>query len=178
MRCNGTVGGGSHWILTGRYDPEAQTGSEDAPGHRCGDYANARGNYGFWSDDDYAMRQYLHMGLSVGDATAFEIEFIEVERSGFAGIRLLNDPAHSFADFYAFLRRSGITVWGAAVDTLENTSRFAEGRPTGPMSVIHLFDSPLTVTRPYEAYFGNLTVPRAVARRAGADGARDGSLAR
>ena len=32
--------------------------------------------------------------------------------------RLLNDPSHSFADFYAFLRRSGITVWGAAVDTL------------------------------------------------------------
>lgn len=80
--------------------------------------------------------------------------------------RLLNDPSHRFADFYGFLRKSGITVWGAAVDTLENTSRFAEGRPTGPMSVIHLFDSPLTVTRPYEAYFGNLTVPRAVARTA------------
>src|SRR5438045_3084707 len=80
--------------------------------------------------------------------------------------RLLNDPRHSFHDFYDELRRRGITVWGAAVDTLENTSRFAEGKPTGPMSVIHLFDSPLTVTRPYEAYFGSLTVPRAVARTA------------
>ena len=76
--------------------------------------------------------------------------------------RLLNDPSHSFADFYERLRRAGITVWGAAVDTLENTSRFAEGKATGPMAVLHLFDSPLTVTRPYEAYFGCLTVPREV----------------
>lgn len=80
--------------------------------------------------------------------------------------RLLNDPKPQFADFYAALRKKGITVWGAAVDTLENTSRFAEGKDTGPMCVLHLFDSPLTVTRPYEAYFGNLTVPRAVAKEA------------
>jgi hypothetical protein len=76
--------------------------------------------------------------------------------------KLLNDPQHRFDDFYESLRRQGITVWGAAVDTLENTTRFAEGKKTGPMSVIHLFDSPLTVSRPYEAYFGCLTVPRAV----------------
>jgi hypothetical protein len=77
--------------------------------------------------------------------------------------RLLNDPTPKFSDFYDALRERGITVWGAAVDTLENTSRFAEGKTTGPMCVLHLFDSPLTVTRPYEAYFGNLTVPRRVA---------------
>jgi hypothetical protein len=77
--------------------------------------------------------------------------------------RLLNDPAPKFQDFYDALKTRGITVWGAAVDTLENTSRFAEGKATGPMCVLHLFDSPLTVTRPYEAYFGNLTVPRRVA---------------
>jgi hypothetical protein len=80
--------------------------------------------------------------------------------------RLVNDPQARFEDFYADLRRRGITVWGAAVDTLENTSRFAEGRETGPMVVIHLFDSPLTVTRPYEAYFGCLTIPRRVAETA------------
>src|SRR5256714_4715933 len=49
--------------------------------------------------------------------------------------RMLNDPKHRFDDFYEGLRKLGITVWGAAVDTLENTSRFAEGKPTGPMSV-------------------------------------------
>ena len=80
--------------------------------------------------------------------------------------RLLNDPAHSWNDFYGELRRRGVTVWGAAVDTLENTTRFAEGKTTGPMTVFHLFDSPLTVTRPYEAYMGCLTVPRKVAAAA------------
>jgi hypothetical protein len=80
--------------------------------------------------------------------------------------KLLNDRAHRFDDFYETLREHGITVWGAAVDTLENTTRFAEGRNTGPMTVIHLFDSPLTVSRPYEAYFGCLTVPRKVAKTA------------
>jgi hypothetical protein len=53
-------------------------------------------------------------------------------------------------------------MWGAAVDTLENTSRFAEGKPTGPMAVFHLFDSPLTVSKPYESYMGCLTIPRKV----------------
>jgi hypothetical protein len=80
--------------------------------------------------------------------------------------KLLNDPAHSFERFHESLSRQGITVWGAAVDTLENTSRFAEGKSTGPMTVIHLFDQPLIVTQPYEAYFGCLTVPGAVARAA------------
>ncbi len=80
--------------------------------------------------------------------------------------RLLNDPAHSFHRFYRELSDQGITVWGAAVDTLENTSRFAEGKPTGPMAVFHLFDSPLTVSRPYESYMGCLTIPRRVAEAA------------
>ncbi len=80
--------------------------------------------------------------------------------------RLLNDPEHRFTTFYDSLSKQGITVWGAAVDTLENTSRFAEGKATGPMTIIHLFDQPLTVTKPYEAYFGCLTVPKAVARMA------------
>ena len=87
----------------------------------------------------------------------------EVARTVDAAVhRLLNQPGQRFEDFYRELQRRGITVWGAAVDTLENTSRFAEGKPTGPMSVIHIFDAPLTVTRPYEAYFGCLTVPRDV----------------
>jgi hypothetical protein len=80
--------------------------------------------------------------------------------------KLLNDPEHSFDDFYAKLAEKGITVWGAAVDTLENTSRFAEGKPTGPMAVFHLFDSPLTMARPYESYMGSLTIPRKVASSA------------
>ncbi len=80
--------------------------------------------------------------------------------------RLLNEKTRTFDDFYGALKERGLTVWGAAVDTLENTSRFAEGKPTGPMVVFHLFDSPLTVSQPYEAYMGCLTVPRKVTQAA------------
>jgi hypothetical protein len=80
--------------------------------------------------------------------------------------RLLNEPDHTFDDFHGWLKSRGITVWGAAVDTLENTSRFAEGRSTGPMAVFHVFDSPLRLSRPYESYMGCLTVPRRVSEAA------------
>ncbi|MGN6109327.1 MAG: right-handed parallel beta-helix repeat-containing protein, partial [Kofleriaceae bacterium] len=47
------------------------------------------------SDDNFALSApYLHMGIAVGGgATDFEIEYVEVTRSGFAGIRLLNPPS-------------------------------------------------------------------------------------
>jgi hypothetical protein len=80
--------------------------------------------------------------------------------------RLLNEPGHTFEQFYGWLQNRGITLWGAAVDTLENTSRFAEGKMTGPMAVFHLFDSPLKMARPYESYMGCLSVPRRVAEAA------------
>jgi len=80
--------------------------------------------------------------------------------------RLLNEPGHTFEQFYEWLQGRGITLWGAAVDTLENTSRFAEGKLTGPMAVFHLFDSPLRLSRPYESYMGCLTVPARVAEAA------------
>jgi hypothetical protein len=82
--------------------------------------------------------------------------------------RLLNEPGHTFDHFHGWLKERGITLWGAAVDTLENTSRFAEGKPTGPLAVFHLFDSPLAVSKPYESYMGCLTVPRKVAEAADA----------
>ena len=80
--------------------------------------------------------------------------------------RLLNEPGHTFERFYRWIEDRGITLWGAAVDTLENTSRFAEGKTTGPMTVLHLFDSPLKMARPYESYMGCLTVPRRVSEAA------------
>jgi hypothetical protein len=76
--------------------------------------------------------------------------------------RLLNEPGHTFEQFHGWLRDRGITLWGAAVDTLECTSRFAEGKSTGPMAVFHLFDAPLKVTKPYESYMGCLTIPKKV----------------
>jgi len=80
--------------------------------------------------------------------------------------RLLNEPRYTWERFWADLREDGITVWGAAVDTLENTSRFAKGAPTGPLTVLHLFDQPLKVAQPYEGYMGNLVLPREVVDQA------------
>lgn len=80
--------------------------------------------------------------------------------------RLLNDQDYRWDDFWNDLRRAGITVWGAAVDTLENTSRFAKGSPTGPLTVLHLFDQPLKVSQPYEGYMGNLVLPKEVVEQA------------
>lgn len=80
--------------------------------------------------------------------------------------RLLNETGYEWPEFWAEINRAGITVWGAAVDTLENTSRFAKGSPNGPMAVFHLFDQPLKVARPFEGYMGNLILPAEVVEAA------------
>jgi hypothetical protein len=80
--------------------------------------------------------------------------------------RLVNDPDYEWPEFWRDIEGAGITVWGAAVDTLENTSRFAKGATTGPMTVVHLFDQPLKVARPYEGYMGTLVLPSEVVRKA------------
>jgi len=76
--------------------------------------------------------------------------------------RLINDASYGWDGFWAETGEAGITVWGAAIDTLENTSRFAKGSDTGAMAVLHLFDQPLKVSQPYEGYMGNLVLPRKV----------------
>jgi hypothetical protein len=85
--------------------------------------------------------------------------------------RLLNEPGHTFEQFHGWLEDRGITLWGAAVDTLENTTRFAQGKPTGPMAVFHLFNSAMLLSKPYESYMGSLTIPKKVA-----DAAADASV--
>jgi hypothetical protein len=76
--------------------------------------------------------------------------------------QLINLEKYRWDDFQRDLTRAGITVWGAAIDTLENTSRFAQGMETGPMTVLHVFDQPLCFSKPYEGYMGNLVLPRQV----------------
>ncbi len=76
--------------------------------------------------------------------------------------KLINNRDFHWDDFQRRIDQAGITVWGAAIDTLENTSRFAKGAPTGPMTVLHLFDQPLSVTKPYEGYMGHLILPRVI----------------
>ncbi len=83
-------------------------------------------------------------------------------------LKLINNQ-YSWSEFQARIDQAGITIWGTAIDTLENTSRFAQGAPTGPLAVLHVFDQPLSVTKPYEGYMGNLILPREVARAAAGD---------
>ncbi len=82
--------------------------------------------------------------------------------------RLLNEHSYKFKDFYAEAKEAGITLWGAAIDTLENTSRFALGEETGPCTVLHLFNQPLNISMPYEGYMGCLVLPSKVADQAAA----------
>ena len=76
--------------------------------------------------------------------------------------KLINDTTYTFDEFRRSIMKKDITVWGAAIDTLENTSRFAKGEPTGPMTVLHLFDQPLAISDQYEGYIGNLVLPQKV----------------
>ena len=81
-------------------------------------------------------------------------------------VRLLNEPGYGWEGFYGDLKHSRLTAWGTAIDTLENTSRFAAGSDTGPMTVLHIFDQPLHIVRPYEGYIGTLFLPERVVRAA------------
>ncbi len=83
--------------------------------------------------------------------------------------RLINDPDYTWEDFRKTIAREGITIWGAAIDTLENTSRFAKGKETGPMTILHLFDQPLAISDQYEGYIGNLVIPKKVVDQAAED---------
>jgi len=84
-------------------------------------------------------------------------------------VRLLNDPSYDWNKFYREIKEAGITIWGTAIDTLENTSRFAKGDSTGPMTVLHVFDQPLRMAKPYEGYMGNLLLPYDVVAKAAED---------
>ena len=81
-------------------------------------------------------------------------------------IRLLNDEEYEWDQFYRDIKGYGITVWGTAIDTLENTSRFAKGRDTGPLTVLHIFNQPLNISKPYEGYIGNLFLPKEIIEKA------------
>ncbi len=79
---------------------------------------------------------------------------------------LINRSEYGWEEFWGEIKAKGVTVWGAALDTLENTSRFAKGDDSGPMSLLHVFDQPLEVAAPYEGYVGTLTLPRQVVEEA------------
>ena len=84
-------------------------------------------------------------------------------------VRPLLDPDRNgsgWPGLWQALQKERITVWGAAIDQLENTTRFTRGEDTGALVVCHVFDQPLTLACPYESYSGMLSVPRDVYERA------------
>jgi len=84
-------------------------------------------------------------------------------------LKLINDDQYRWEDFRRALALKDITVWGAAIDTLECTNRFAKGETTGPMTILHLFNQPLAISDQYEGYIGNLVLPKAVVETAALD---------
>ncbi len=84
-------------------------------------------------------------------------------------LKLINNKTYTWEDFRRTIALKDITVWGAAIDTLENTSRFAKGEKTGPLTVFHLFDQPLAISDQYEGYIGTLVLPKAVVEKAEED---------
>lgn len=81
-----SIGGGSNWIMTGRYSEKHKTGHPDYIGHADGNYANSTGKYGI------EVSHTVSSGVAVGGgATNFELEFIEVGYVGFAGLLIKTD---------------------------------------------------------------------------------------
>lgn len=85
-----SLSGGSGWVLTGRYDPVAQTGDAGNPGHRGQRYADTRDTYGILVDDRFLVSG--NSGVAVtGGATAFVLEYLEVRHVEFAGLLVKTD---------------------------------------------------------------------------------------
>jgi hypothetical protein len=84
------IGGGSNWVLTGRFDAADATGHTDFRGHADGSYANTHGRYGIYIDDDFMRDDGSCLGIS-GGATDFELEFIEAADCDFAGFTIKTD---------------------------------------------------------------------------------------
>jgi hypothetical protein len=86
------VSGGANWLLTGQYDPVAQTGNVNFQGHAQHQYASSGGHYGIWIDDASGQPDAASppVGLSVGEgASAFGLRFIEINGTPTSGVRLL-----------------------------------------------------------------------------------------
>lgn len=79
------INGGSNWVLTGRYDEEAETGDAEFPGHAEGDFAQSQGSYGIFIDDAFSKEGLSGLAIG-GGATDFELDMLEVTRAEFAGI--------------------------------------------------------------------------------------------
>ncbi|RED51157.1 Ig-like domain-containing protein [Cohnella lupini] len=80
------IGGGSNWKLTGEYNNTLKTGHASYTGHANGNYANSKGNYGI------EVGRSSNSSIMVSNrATNFELSFLEIHHSGFAGLLVKTD---------------------------------------------------------------------------------------
>ncbi len=89
---NGTarleLAGGANWALTARPDPAAGIGDAAFPGHWNADYAHSHRRYGI----EIHQKFVTYSGIKVSaKATDFELEFMEVWETGFAGLLIKTD---------------------------------------------------------------------------------------
>jgi|GEM_PF-633553 len=121
-----TLGGGSNWILTGEYDSQLETGHVDYPGHLNGDYANSEGRYGI----EVGRSNTSGIGIGAG-ATNFELSFIEVGFSGFAGLLIKsdNDPTATM---------DGVKIHDMYIHDTESEGMYL-GNTSSNMSMQHKF---------------------------------------
>lgn len=90
-----SLSGGANWIVTGEYDAGNSTGDAGFTGHQNGNYANSSGSYGI------EVRYTADSGVKIGGgATDFELSFMEVAHTGFAGLLIKNDnqPTQTMAN--------------------------------------------------------------------------------
>ncbi|MFE8596295.1 carbohydrate-binding protein [Archangium violaceum] len=132
-----SLSGGANWVLTGRYDPVSGTGHADFPGHRCGAYATSRAHYGFLSDDMFLNGG--HMGLGIGDAHQFEVEFVEITRAGFAGLRINQSKSGDTVPPLDGLRLHDLYIHDTASEALYLGS--TQGAPTPLVSGLKLYNN-------------------------------------
>ena len=82
-------------------------------------------------------------------------------------LRLINDPEYPWEKFSRDIQKRDITVWGGRHRHLWKTPQdLPREKPTGPMSVFHLFDQPLIISDQYEGYMGCLVLPEQVVENA------------
>lgn len=88
------IAGGSHWHLTGKYDPVAKTGDPNYRGHDGG-YAYSQGKYGFECTNNWKDYTSLHFAVGGNSTTAmanfFEVSYMEIRDGGGSGMNIKYD---------------------------------------------------------------------------------------
>ncbi|MEO7755549.1 MAG: hypothetical protein ABIS07_03140, partial [Dokdonella sp.] len=137
------VSGGTNWLLTGQYDPVAQTGNVNFQGHAQHHYATSGGHYGIWIDDASGQPDsvYPPAGLLVGAGTSnFGLKFIEINGTPTQGLRLLPSTDSSM---------DGVRITDLYIHDIEGTGIYIgvnNAQPQGKISGLRMHDNRIART--------------------------------